>query len=131
MSHVQGSLGAVYYNFPHAGAVSGFFDGGAGILSCCSLKWCTHTHTKQVTVEGAETLNWFKIHRFQFLTWPKFVDLLALCFDPCHGFIHFISFAVSFALHFPVGFSARQGILVSTGVTRTSCAYSSELCVPS
>ena len=23
----QGSLGAIYYNFPHAGAVSGFFDG--------------------------------------------------------------------------------------------------------
>ena len=28
---VQGNLGAVYYNFPHAGAVSGFFDGPAGL----------------------------------------------------------------------------------------------------
>jgi hypothetical protein len=28
---VQGHLGAVYYNFPHAGAVSGFFDGPAGL----------------------------------------------------------------------------------------------------
>ena len=27
VSWFQGSLGAVYYNFPHAGAVSGFFDG--------------------------------------------------------------------------------------------------------
>lgn len=26
-SCAQGNLGVVYYNFPHAGAVSGFFDG--------------------------------------------------------------------------------------------------------
>merc|ERR1712084_197385 len=24
---LQGSLGAVYYNFPHSGAIQGFFDG--------------------------------------------------------------------------------------------------------
>ena len=35
---VQGSLGAVYYNFPHAGAVSGFFDGP--LLSCAATFVC-------------------------------------------------------------------------------------------